>query len=316
MMTHDYNDFSEPQRAAIESTMKKMFTILLPDHVFPAIMDLLIGDSSTLTISDFGCAGGKNTLFFLENLLQRLKSRHSDLEINAFLTDLVYNDFNAVFQAYQNSPLAREKNFFLRVAGGSCYSRLFPRNSTHVCMSFATIHWLSQPIEPPISFKNPMTSFITLADPVEDKKIISTLLTHSKKDLENFLLSRLSELVPGGILIFNCLGYSKHHLFPTSEDEEAITEYNLLEMETGEIRPSPIRAYHPLPTCHRIGKLFSLLLAEAAHRFLIMEHHSKSFFASYYIPSPCVSFRFSFRFRYFRYYSPCPSMQRRYYRSY
>jgi SAM-dependent methyltransferase len=276
MMTHDYNDFSEPQRAAVECAMKKVFPILLPDHVFPALMDTLIGDKNTLTVSDFGCAGGKNSLFFLENLRQRLKSRHSDLEIYAFLTDLISNDFNAVFQAFQNSPLVDENNFFLRVAGGSCYSRLFPQNSTHLCMSFATIHWLSPPISRSISFKNPTTSFITLADPVEDKEAVSTMLDHSKKDLENFLLSRLSELIPGGILAFNCLGYSKNHLFPTSEDEEALRQYNLFEMETKEIRPSPIRSYHPVPTCHRIGRLFSLLLTEASHQFLFMDHHSKS----------------------------------------
>jgi hypothetical protein len=130
---------------------------------------------------------------------------------------------------------------------------------------------LSQPIQPPITFADPTACYISLADPIKDEKNDFFMLERGRKDLAKFLLSRLSELASGGIIMFNSLGYSRNHLSPSVEEENTMKKHYLSEIEERCLEPYPFPSYYPLPTSHRIGKLFSLLLSEAKKKFVINE---------------------------------------------
>jgi hypothetical protein len=74
MMASDYNDFAEPQKAAIE----KQLCILFFLYCFPIFSSqnltssTLLSHKNTLVVADYGCAGGKNSVLFLECLLKML----------------------------------------------------------------------------------------------------------------------------------------------------------------------------------------------------------------------------------------------------
>jgi hypothetical protein len=270
MMTEDYNDYAEPQKMGIIKALSILYPLLsLPsvDVETKSSLGWELGrtGSSLLRIGDFGCAGGSNSLFFMESVLQWYREHSPGTQIHGFLSDLPSNDYNLVFKTFQKSSLFAQEDFFLSCSSGSLYTRLFPSDSFQMQVSFASLHWLSQPVEV-IAFQDPARLFYTVADPVADDLEIKILQSHSKRDLETFLECRLAELVSGGVLMFNCCGYSVDHPFPTASEEDETFQRCLAEMTEKKIRPDLISS-NPLPTTHRIGKQLGLLLQETRKHF-------------------------------------------------
>jgi hypothetical protein len=261
VMKNDYNDFSQIQRF----TMDKGLEIFLP-LVRSAFQ---IPSGHKVILADFGCAGGKNSLKLVEEIFRLLKeSSGSDpLLMHAFLSDLPQNNYNAVFQAYQDSKLINEKDFYLSTSIGSFFEQIFPSNSIHIACSFTSIHWMSPT---PLFYEpfpsNPHAAYIALADPVKDREQVKRLADHSKNDFKNFLLTRSQELISGGLLIFCCPGYSD--LFVSAEDLIAYTQLLQDQYDGKTVSEEELSLLRgKLPTVYRIMKESSVILQKTREKF-------------------------------------------------
>ncbi|PUZ61630.1 hypothetical protein GQ55_4G291600 [Panicum hallii var. hallii] len=103
-----------------------------------------------LVVCDLGCGSGKNTLIFLSEVVNA--TRGHPVELQFFLNDLPGNDFNHIFQSFEqlkNSTAADHKGerlppFYITGVPGSYYTRLFPFQSVHLFHSSFSLHWHSQ----------------------------------------------------------------------------------------------------------------------------------------------------------------------------
>jgi hypothetical protein len=272
MMRLDYNDFSEIQLAGAVKTSEILCSHLLSSDRMKHLIHSNHGGQK-LTVADYGCSGGKNSLLLMQMLFKKLQERFSDLELHAILTDLPQNDFNNVFRTYFTSSLCDEKNFSLTTGAGSAYGRILASNSLDLVVSTSTLHWISHPVGSDIRFKDPSCRIISCADPVEDALVIEKLLKRTKNDLQNFFLSRSAELKPGGLLIFSCTIYTEGHLIPTAEDDAKFENRLKAEMEQKTLLRSSEENFL-LPAVHTIAKALGQLLHKTQQHFHIPSYQS------------------------------------------
>ncbi|XP_073365641.1 anthranilate O-methyltransferase 2-like [Aegilops tauschii subsp. strangulata] len=110
-----------------------------------------------MTAVDLGCSSGQNTLFLVSKVIKVVgrdsdeKSRCNPVELQFFLNDLPGNDFNYVFRSlerFKESIIAEQNTllppFYIAGLPGTCYTRLFPRQSCHLFHSSYCLHWLSR----------------------------------------------------------------------------------------------------------------------------------------------------------------------------
>lgn len=285
VMSKDYNKYSKIQLAAI----LKMLDILF-ENIFIDKLDLLqlfdqvslpSGERSySFQISDYGCSSGKNSIFIMKSLyyyLQQVISKDdssspsSSLNFHAFLLDLPTNDFNKIFQVYQDEEKAEGilPNFYLSTGAGNLYKQSLPPQSVHLSCSFSALHWLSMPFPRYGKLSNPACCYISSADPLKDSEVIKKLIHHSMKDFENYFLARRNEVKVGGLIFFTCLGYDTN-LFPTLKEEE--------EFIAGKSK------YKILPCIHRTGRLLGHILFETRKHFNLPENGGGDLFMLPMIP--------------------------------
>jgi hypothetical protein len=104
-----------------------------------------------LVVCDLGCGLGRNTLIFLSEVIDATRG-HPVVELQFFLNDLPGNDFNHIFQSFEqfkNSTAAAHKGkilppFYITGVPGSYYTRLFSFQSVHLFHSSFSLHWRSQ----------------------------------------------------------------------------------------------------------------------------------------------------------------------------
>jgi hypothetical protein len=206
IMAPTYNDYSQLQSFGLLKGINDYFQKFIKEYA----------GKDKVVLADYGCSGGKNSMVMIQKIYEFLKdSTQTDFLLQAFLTDLPHNDYNAVLSAYQESIIAKEKNIFLSWTVGSFYDQILPPNSVDLACSFSSLHWLSE-TEGLGSFNDPNCFYFSLADPAKDHDKIHYLLNIATKDVQNFLLARKKELVSGGLLMFGCLG--SESLIPTQEE--------------------------------------------------------------------------------------------------
>jgi hypothetical protein len=272
MMRLDYNDFSEIQLAGATKTSEILCSYLLSSDGMKHLITSHNGGPK-LTVADYGCAGGKNSLLLMQMLFKKLQERFSNLEMHAVLTDLPQNDFNNVFRTYFASTLSGEKNFSLTTGGGSAYGRILSSASLDLVVSTSTLHWISHPVGNDIRFKDPACRIVTCADPVQDSMVVEKLLKHTKNDLQNFLLSRSAELKSDGLLIFSCTSYTEGHLIPTTDDDSKFENRLKEEIKQNKMLRSGEEDFF-LPAVHTIAKSLGHLLHKTQQQFHIPSYQS------------------------------------------
>jgi hypothetical protein len=112
----------------------------------------------TMTVCDLGCSSSENTLFFVSKVIEmicchrRMLGCSTEVELQFFLSDLRVNDFNHLFQSlkgFKESITVGQEGetlppFYIAGLPGSCYRRLFPKESVHLFHSSYSLHWRSQ----------------------------------------------------------------------------------------------------------------------------------------------------------------------------
>ncbi|XP_028776123.1 probable S-adenosylmethionine-dependent methyltransferase At5g38780 [Neltuma alba] len=170
---------------------------------------LLQNSCNTFRIADLGCSVGPNTFFTVQNIIDSVKLKLSDqshegrrgleysLEFQVFFNDHAGNDFNTLLKS-----LPEDKQYFAAAVPGSFHGRLFPESSIHVFNSSYALHWLSKVPKEIVDKNSSAYNKGKIYFTSEDKKVIEAYSAQFERDIESFLNSRASELVPGGIVTF------------------------------------------------------------------------------------------------------------------
>jgi hypothetical protein len=260
MMKDTYNDFSELQRAGAEKALEILISILFSTPETTTDRLNVLRNKQKLIIGDFGCSAGKNSLLFLEGLLRKYQERFTATEMHGILSDLPQNDYNRVFSAYQSSSLFGEKGFFLSTSIGSLYQRIFPSSSLDVAVSCSTLHWMSLPVNY-MKFHDSSSRFIVHAKEEEDCEMLQLIKEHGKKDLQNFLLSRVEEVKDGGLILFTCRPCENNKLVVRVEDNQ------LFDAKIAEDLQSNTSFGRTSPLVHRTARSLGELIAETMEKF-------------------------------------------------
>ncbi|CAF1419506.1 unnamed protein product [Adineta steineri] len=179
-MAESYNSNSSPQRAIIKSAepiIKRAIEML---DITPALCPIVI--------ADFGASHGSNSMDVIKLItgyIQELKK--TDREFLIVHNDLPTNNWKRLLD------ILKEKNKFRSVAhAGSFYEQCLPSNFLMIGFSSASLHWLSKK---PSNISNHCVSIFAGVDELQAFK------TQARDDYQNFLKSRSSELIQGGIQI-------------------------------------------------------------------------------------------------------------------
>jgi SAM dependent carboxyl methyltransferase len=191
-----YNRHSAPQWAAI-------------DYVLPWLEDALASMSlpptpNTITLADFGCSEGKNSIAAMRRLLPILR-RRTARPLATVHSDLATNDFSELFinlRADGRSALPVD-NVYSGAVAGSMYDQLLPPASICVATTFNAIGYLSRrPLERLPGFILPNGPSPTRNIGTVSKEERALFAQQAADDVSAFLRARAVELVPGGKLLF------------------------------------------------------------------------------------------------------------------
>uniref|UniRef100_A0ACD5W3E8 Uncharacterized protein n=1 Tax=Avena sativa TaxID=4498 RepID=A0ACD5W3E8_AVESA len=170
---------------------------------------------STIVVVDLGCSSGPNTLGFVSEVLNAIRtySQNSEdaaaTEVQFFLNDLPGNDFNLLFRSlehYDNLDGGKEiPSYYVAGLPGSYYRNLFPSGSVHLFHSSYSLHWRSKVPEEISSCTHPNEGNIYIGNttPTIVVKLFQEQFNH---DFELFLRLRFRELVRGGQMVLTFLG--------------------------------------------------------------------------------------------------------------
>ncbi|XP_065865215.1 probable caffeine synthase MTL2 isoform X1 [Euphorbia lathyris] len=175
-----------------------------------------------LTMADFGCSSGPNTLLPLWEIIETIDSTFTKLNkkppnLQYFLNDLPGNDFNTIFRSLVpnfHQKLEKEKgnkfeNCLIGAMPGSFYGRLFPSNSLHFVHSSSSLHWSSQVPEEVLSESgSPLNKGNICVDKSSPESVQKAYLNQFDKDFTKFLSSRSEEMVTGGQMVINFVAKS------------------------------------------------------------------------------------------------------------
>ncbi|KAL3844727.1 hypothetical protein ACJIZ3_002130 [Penstemon smallii] len=156
---------------------------------------------SIISIADFGCSSGPNTLFVAAELVKLVGKlgRGGDLpEFEILLNDLQGNDFNSIFgsllprfqeELRQEMGPAGFGRCFVYGVPGSFYGRLFAAKS---------LHFVPKGVE-----MNKENIYMASTSP---KSVLNAYYEQFQRDFSEFLKCRSQEMVAGGKMVITFLG--------------------------------------------------------------------------------------------------------------
>jgi len=197
-----YNLHSAPQWAAI-------------DYVLPRLEDALASMTlpptpNTITLADFGCSEGKNSIAAMQRLLPVLR-RRTTRPLATVHSDLATNDFSELFVNLR--PDGRSAfpidNVYSGAVAGSMYDQLLPPASICVATTFNAIGYFSRrPLERLPGFILPNGPSPKRNTGTVSKEERAVFAQQAADDVSAFLRARAVELVPGGKLLLEVFGSS------------------------------------------------------------------------------------------------------------
>jgi len=131
-----YNRHSAPQARALA-------------HVLPWLVEAatamdLAPVPDAITLADFGCSEGRNSIAVMKTVLPVLRSR-TERPLMTVHSDLSTNDFSELLQNLRpQEGSAFGDRVYSAVMGGSMFDQLLPPRSTHIAMTFNAIGFLSR----------------------------------------------------------------------------------------------------------------------------------------------------------------------------
>lgn len=181
-----YNKHSELQARSAEEA----------DGVLGRAMAAVTISPGPLTIADFGCSQGHNSMRQLALVLDRLTERTGQSrDIMVAHTDLPQCDFTSLFVMLETAPdsYRRGRDYvFASAIGHSFYERLLPAGSLTFGWSAFALHWMSAL---PVALGAHIWPVSAAPDEAQ------ALAEVAAADWRNFLAHRAEELAPGGQLV-------------------------------------------------------------------------------------------------------------------
>ncbi len=165
-----------------------------------AVDSLTLPEDGHVTVADYGCSEGRNSMSIVGNALDLLADRgvtepavlHSDLPTNNW-------DGLAANLSGADSYLEKHSNARALFAPRGFFERVTIPSSVTLGTSGSAAHWLSRQ---PADLDMPHSLYRSDAPPTELAKI----LTQAASDWLAFLTARADELQPGGVLLVQMLG--------------------------------------------------------------------------------------------------------------
>ena len=192
-MSSEYNQRSSKQR---------LLNLYLTKEKLPSMLAELnkkdILSEEPYVIADYGCAGGKNSFYIYDGIIDHVHKINPNKTIEIYMNDLPENDFSVTFEEAVRHYQSHDKVFLFGV-GKSFYSQVLPDNSVHVVISCYAVHWLQR-------FPCPLRENLFGSDRIEDPSEYQPWSDQERKDLNIFLSHRKKELVKGGHLFITILG--------------------------------------------------------------------------------------------------------------
>ncbi|MEP9380641.1 hypothetical protein ABLE91_28415 [Aquabacter sp. CN5-332] len=181
-----YNAHSELQaRSAAEA-----------DAVLERALAAVAISPGLLTIADFGCSQGRNSMRPLALMLDRLAERAGPgRDMMVVHTDLPQCDFTSLFVTLETTPNSYRRgrdHVFASVVGRTFYEQLLPADSLTFGWSAFALHWMSTL---PLALAVHIWPIFATTDEAR------ALAKVAAADWKNFLAHRARELVPGGQLV-------------------------------------------------------------------------------------------------------------------
>jgi hypothetical protein len=182
-----YNTHSELQARSAEVSDPVLDSALAAAAIPP---------EGPITIADFGCSQGRNSMRPMGRALAALTARAGETrDMTVIHTDQPHNDFASLFTLLEDSPLSYRQNrpqVFSLAIGRSFYQPLLPAGSLTLGWSSIALHWLSHL---PCAVAEHI--WITRGTPAEQAPIAAV----AAADWRAFLGHRMRELIPGGQLV-------------------------------------------------------------------------------------------------------------------
>ena len=197
-----YDENSGPQWAATEA--------VLP-WLTEAAGALPLDDSlPALTIADFGCSEGRNSVEVMRRLIPAVRAR-SARPITTIHSDLPTNDFSGLFVRLRGTDgPTLGPNVYSAAVGGSMFDQLLPARSAHLATTFNAIGFLTRrPLDRLPGYILPNGPSALRGVGHVDAAERAAFAAQANADLERFLRMRAVELVPGGKLLVEVFGESE-----------------------------------------------------------------------------------------------------------
>lgn len=196
-----YNQNSAPQWSAI-------------DYVLPwvegAARDMdLAGPPSTISLADYGCSEGRNSIAVMTRLVAACRTR-TTRPIQTIHSDLATNDFSELFKQLRpegSRSVFEGEDIYSAAVGGSMFDQLLPPRSLHFATTFNAIGFMSRrPLDRLPGYILPNGPSKTNGVGHVSAETRETFAKQAAADLEAFARARAAELVPGGELLIQVFG--------------------------------------------------------------------------------------------------------------
>jgi hypothetical protein len=165
-----------------------------------AVAALTMPANGEVTVADYGCSEGKNSMATVTAALDLLAARDAR-GLAVVHNDLPTNDWNTLSHNLSSSGsyLARYPQARALFAPRGFFEQVMPPASITLGTSGSAAHWLSRQ---PIGLNMPRSLYRSDAPSAELTKILNQAAT----DWQAFLSARADELQPGGVLLVQLLG--------------------------------------------------------------------------------------------------------------
>ena len=176
-----------------------------------AFADMKLGNLP-LTIADFGCSQGRNSMAPMRSVIREIRSRMGpEVPISIVHTDQPENEFTSLFRFLRDSEesyLRSDALVFASAVGRSFYEQIFPPSSITMGWSSFAVHWMSG---------SPVSSAGHVWTRLAPPEVRRRFAERCAADWRLFLSHRARELQPGGnlVVVQPCLEEGRPTVFPT-----------------------------------------------------------------------------------------------------
>jgi hypothetical protein len=195
-----------------------------------------------LTIADFGCSHGKNSMSVINQMFDQLNSSRPTLaknlkEIIIYHNDLPDNDFKEVLKCAEDTNLGYKEHGLVksnqveidtRCIGKSYYESIVSNSTVDFAFCYISLHWMPEYCD--------LDYGLIYNDEFNDSKLEQYFGDVSYKYLLKWLNLRYEELKPSGVLNFNILRTHKLSIMINKAWDNYLKLKNIQQAELSKVK--------------------------------------------------------------------------------